>query len=77
MSGCAVAPWAAARCLMLAARRTEAAQPSVPPSPETASIPAASPAVPIRGIGFAPHLAGPSHWAVGQCTSNGALKVCN
>jgi hypothetical protein len=49
------------------------------PSPETASapVPASSPAAPIRGIGVAPHLAAQSHWAVGQCTSNGTVNVCN
>ncbi|MGN7981404.1 hypothetical protein [Burkholderia sp. 22313] len=70
-----IAPLAAAFCLTLAACQTE----SVPPSPESASatVPASSVATPIRGIGVAPHLAGQSHWAVGQCTSNGAVKVCN
>ncbi|RQZ18401.1 hypothetical protein DIE15_09545 [Burkholderia sp. Bp9031] len=75
MTRCPVIPLAAALCLMLAACQTEPVQ----SSPETASatVPASSPATPIRGIGLAPHLAGQSHWAVGQCTSNGAVKVCN
>ncbi|ESS41273.1 hypothetical protein P355_5034 [Burkholderia cenocepacia KC-01] len=50
------------------------------PSPETASatVPASSPpAAPIRGMGVAPRLAGQSHWAIGQCTTNGTVKVCN
>ncbi|EDT04647.1 hypothetical protein [Burkholderia ambifaria] len=71
----AIAPLGAALCLMLAACQTE----SIQPSPETASaaVPASSPATQIRGIGVAPHLAAQSHWAVGQCTSNGAVNVCN
>ncbi|AFQ48265.1 hypothetical protein [Burkholderia cepacia] len=75
MPGHTTAPLAIALCLVLPACQSE----SVQPSPETASaaVPAASPATPIRGLGFAPHLAGQSHWAVGQCTSNGSVKVCN
>ncbi len=75
MSTYAVAPLGAAFCLMLAACQTE----SIQPSPETASVPVppSSPAAPIRGIGVAPHLAAQSHWAVGQCTSNGTVNVCN
>ncbi|UEP49682.1 hypothetical protein [Burkholderia ambifaria] len=71
----AIAPLGAALCLMLAACQTE----SIQPSPETASaaVPASSPATQIRGIGVAPRLAAQSHWAVGQCTSNGAVNVCN
>ncbi|AIO40054.1 hypothetical protein DM40_2215 [Burkholderia cenocepacia] len=65
---------AAAPCLMLAACQTE----PVHPSPETAStaVPA-SPAAPIRGIAFAPHLTGQSHWSVHQCTSDGTANACN
>ncbi|NIF39720.1 hypothetical protein F3J14_02145 [Burkholderia sp. Tr-862] len=71
----AIAPLGAALCLMLAACQTE----SIQPSPETASaaVQASAPATPIRGIGLAPHLAAQSHWAVGQCTSNGTVNVCN
>ncbi|WP_309289038.1 hypothetical protein [Burkholderia sp.] len=72
-----IAPLASALCLALAA--CQAAPETPPPSPETASaaVPASSPAQPIRGMGMAPHLAGQSHWAVGQCTTNGTVKVCN
>ncbi|RQR38714.1 hypothetical protein DIE23_02810 [Burkholderia sp. Bp9143] len=79
MPGCTIAPWAAALCLMLAACQAETAQPSVRPSPETASaaVPASSPAAPIHGIGLASHLAGQRHRAVDQCTSDGAVRVCN
>ncbi|WP_341773088.1 hypothetical protein [Burkholderia anthina] len=71
----AIAPLAVASCLMLAACQTE----TVSPSPETAStsVPASPPATPIRGMGQAPHLTGQSHWAVHECTSDGAAKVCN
>ncbi|KAG8153065.1 hypothetical protein [Burkholderia catarinensis] len=72
------APLAAALCLMLSACQT-ASEPPLQPSPETASVavPASSPAAPIRGIGLAPHLAAQSHWATGQCTTNGTVNVCN
>ncbi|WP_176048121.1 hypothetical protein [Burkholderia sp. BCC1644] len=70
---------ASALCLALAACQSAPETPLPPPSPETASaaVPASSPAEPIRGMGMAPHLAGQSHWAVGQCTTNGTVKVCN
>ena len=79
MSTYAIAPLGAALCLMLAACQTASRPTPVQPSPETASapVPASSPAAPIRGIGVAPHLAAQSHWAVGQCTSNGTVNVCN
>ncbi|CAD9222486.1 hypothetical protein BCEN4_2470004 [Burkholderia cenocepacia] len=28
-------------------------------------------------MGLAPRLAGQSHWAIGECTTNGTVKVCN
>ncbi|MGT0191210.1 MULTISPECIES: hypothetical protein [Burkholderia] len=79
MSRPVIAPLASALCLALAACQTASRPTPVQPSPETASaaVPASSPAVPIRGIGQAPQLAGQSHWAVGQCTTNGTVKVCN
>nr|WP_230951787.1 hypothetical protein [Burkholderia cepacia] len=80
MSRSLIAPWASALCLALSACQTASEPPSLP-SPDTASaaaaVPASSPAAPIRGIGLAPHLAGQSHWATGQCTTNGTVKVCN
>ncbi|MEN2469763.1 hypothetical protein [Burkholderia sp. GS2Y] len=78
MSRLLIAPLVSALCLALSACQTASA-PAPQPSPETASaaVPASSPAAPIRGIGLAPHLAGQSHWAVGQCTTNGTVKVCN
>ncbi|WP_319000994.1 MULTISPECIES: hypothetical protein [Burkholderia] len=74
-----IGPSAFVLCLALAACQATPGRAPVQPSPETASAtaPASSPAVPIRGIGLAPSLAGQSHWAVGQCTSNGTVKVCN
>ncbi|AWV01350.1 hypothetical protein DM992_13295 [Burkholderia sp. JP2-270] len=79
MSRPVIAPLASALCLALAACQTASRPTPVQPSPETASaaVPASSPAAPIRGIGQVPHLAGQSHWAVGQCTTNGTVKVCN
>ncbi|NLA18410.1 hypothetical protein [Burkholderia cepacia] len=80
MSRSLIAPWASALCLALSACQT-ASEPPPLPSPDAASaaaaVPASSPAAPIRGIGLAPHLAGQSHWATGQCTTNGTVKVCN
>ncbi|WP_320338774.1 hypothetical protein [Burkholderia seminalis] len=78
MSRPVIAPLGAALCLALAACQAAPEAP-LPPSPETASaaMPAPSPAGPIRGVGMAPHLTGQSHWAVGQCTTNGTVKVCN
>ncbi|KAB0643557.1 hypothetical protein [Burkholderia latens] len=75
MSRSIIAALAAAPCLMLAACQTEPVQ----PSPETAStaVPASSPATPIRGIAFAPHLAGQSHWTVHHCASDGTAKACD
>ncbi|WP_347879816.1 hypothetical protein [Burkholderia sp. BCC0044] len=76
----AIAPLAFALCLALAACQTASGPAPVQPSPETASatVPASSPpAAPIRGMGVAPHLAGQSHWATGECTTNGTVKVCN
>ncbi|WP_420874373.1 hypothetical protein [Burkholderia arboris] len=74
-----IGPSAFALCLALTACQAASERAPVQPSPETASatVPASSPAAPIRGIGLAPSLAGQSHWAVGQCTSNGTVKVCN
>ncbi|WP_208457649.1 hypothetical protein [Burkholderia pyrrocinia] len=77
MSRPVIAPLASALCLVLAACQTASGPAPVQPSPETAAVPAASPAAPVRGIGLAPQLAGQSHWAVGQCTTNGTVKVCN
>ncbi|WP_366917816.1 hypothetical protein [Burkholderia seminalis] len=79
MSRPVIAPLGSALCLALAACQAAPEASLPPPSPETASaaVPAASPAEPIRGMGMAPHLAGQSHWAVGQCTTNGTVKVCN
>nr|WP_310143801.1 hypothetical protein [Burkholderia ambifaria] len=77
MSRPVIAPLASALCLALAACQTASRPTPVQPSPETAAVPAASPAAPIRGIGLALQLAGQSHWAVGQCTTNGTVKVCN
>ncbi|WP_321785055.1 hypothetical protein [Burkholderia pyrrocinia] len=79
MSRPVIAPLASALCLALAACQSVPVPAPVLPSPETASaaVPASSPAAPIRGIGLAPRLAGQSHWAVGQCTTNGTVKVCN
>ncbi|WP_319000877.1 hypothetical protein [Burkholderia sp. AU30280] len=80
MSRPLIAPLASTFCLALSACQT-ASEPPLLPSPDTASaataVPASSPSEPIRGVGLAPHLAGQSHWAVGQCTTNGAVKVCN
>ncbi|WP_423371856.1 hypothetical protein [Burkholderia sp. LMG 32019] len=80
MSRSLIAPLASALCLALSACQT-ATEPPPLPSPDTASaaaaVPASSPAAPIRGIGLAPRLAGQSHWATGQCTTNGTVKVCN
>nr|WP_254609673.1 hypothetical protein [Burkholderia lata] len=80
MSRSPIAPLASALCLALSACQTAPERPPLP-SPDTASaaaaVPASSPAAPIRGIGLAPHLAGQSHWATGQCTTNGTVKVCN
>ncbi|HEF5870630.1 TPA: hypothetical protein SAY52_001202 [Burkholderia cenocepacia] len=76
----AIAPLAFTLCLALAACQTASAPAPVQPSPETASatVPGSSPpAAPIRGIGVVPRLAGQSHWAIGQCTTNGTVKVCN
>ncbi|WP_082720173.1 hypothetical protein [Burkholderia sp. MSMB1835] len=76
----AIASLAFALCSALAACQTASGPSPVQPSPETASatVPASSPpAAPIRGMGLAPHLAGQSHWAVGQCTTNGTVKICN
>ncbi|AXF22249.1 hypothetical protein CUJ89_08840 [Burkholderia pyrrocinia] len=79
MSRPLIAPLASALCLALSACQTASEPSPLQPSPETASaaVPASSPAAPIRGIGLAPHLAEQSHWAVGQCTTNGTVKVCN
>ncbi|AOJ21661.1 hypothetical protein WJ11_19895 [Burkholderia cenocepacia] len=80
LSRFAIAPLAFALCLTLAACQTASGPAPVQPSPETASatVPASSsPAAPIRGMGVAPRLAGQSHWAIGQCTTNGTVKVCN
>ncbi|MDN7430391.1 hypothetical protein CFB89_07665 [Burkholderia sp. AU16741] len=80
MSRLAIFPLACALCLALAACQTASGPTPVQPSPETASttVPASSPpAEPILGMGVAPRLAGQSHWAVGQCTINGTVKVCN
>jgi len=67
-------------CLALSACQTAPELPPLP-SPDTASaaaaVPASSTSEPIRGVGQAPHLAGQSHWAIGQCTTNGTVKVCN
>lgn len=72
MSRPLIALLASALCLALSACQT---------APDTASaaaaVPASSPSEPIRGVGQAPHLAGQSHWAIGQCTTNGTVKVCN
>ncbi|VWB56268.1 putative lipoprotein [Burkholderia metallica] len=80
MSRPLIAPLASVLCLALSACQTASGPPSLP-SPDTAStaaaVPASSPAAPIRGVGLAPHLAGQSHWTIGQCTTNGAVKVCN
>nr|WP_254597815.1 hypothetical protein [Burkholderia lata] len=80
MSRSLIALLASVLVLALSACQT-AAEPPQLPSPDTASaaaaVPASSPAAPIRGIGLAPHLAGQSHWATGQCTTNGTVKVCN
>ncbi|WP_347879280.1 hypothetical protein [Burkholderia sp. BCC0419] len=79
LSRSAIVPPAFALCLAIAACQTSGPAP-VQPSPETASapVPASSPpAAPIRGMGVAPHLAAQSHWAIGQCTTNGTVKVCN
>ncbi|HDR9799899.1 hypothetical protein KDW40_12745 [Burkholderia cenocepacia] len=80
LSRFAIAPLAFALCLALGACQTASGPSPVQPSPETASatVPASSPpAAPIRGMGVAPRLAGQSHWAIGQCTTNGTVKVCN
>ncbi|WP_322087712.1 hypothetical protein [Burkholderia sp. BCC1999] len=79
MSRPVIAPLAFALCLALAACQIAPETPLPQPSPETASaaVSASSPAEPIRGMGMAPYLAGQSHWAVGQCTTNGTVKVCN
>ncbi|WP_176015696.1 hypothetical protein [Burkholderia sp. BCC0398] len=80
MSRFAIFPLAFALCLALAACQTASGPTPVHPSPETASttVPASSPpAAPIRGIGVAPRLAGQSHAAVGQCTTDGTVNVCN
>ncbi|OED08689.1 hypothetical protein [Burkholderia sp. A2] len=80
MSRFAIFPPAFAFCLALAACQTASGPTPVQPSPETASttVPASSPpAAPIRGMGVAPRLAGQSHWAVGQCTTNGTVNVCH
>ncbi|WP_122166087.1 hypothetical protein [Burkholderia stabilis] len=79
MSRLLIAPLASALCLALPACQSMSEPPPPPPSPETASaaVPVSSPAAPISGVGLAPHLAGQSHWAVGQCTTNGTVKVCN
>ncbi|WP_081436635.1 hypothetical protein [Burkholderia lata] len=80
MSRLLIAPLASAFCLALSACQTAPESPPLP-SPDTASaaaaVPASSPSEPIRGVGQAPHLAGQSHWAIGQCTTNGTVKVCN
>ncbi|VWB09277.1 putative lipoprotein [Burkholderia lata] len=79
MSRPLIAPLASALCLALSACQTAPESPPLP-SPDTASAAAAVPASssePIRGVGQAPHLAGQSHWAIGQCTTNGTVKVCN
>ncbi|VWB75489.1 putative lipoprotein [Burkholderia lata] len=80
MSRLLIAPLASAFCLALSACQT-ASEPPPLPSPDSASaaaaVPASSPSGPIRGVGQAPHLAGQSHWAIGQCTTNGTVKVCN
>jgi len=76
----AIAPPAFALCLTLAACQTASGPAPVQPSPETASatVPASPPpAAPIRGMGVAPRLAGQSHWAIGECRTNGSVKVCN
>ncbi|MDS0849300.1 hypothetical protein [Burkholderia cenocepacia] len=80
LSRFAIAPLAFALCLALGGCQTVSGPAPVQPSPETASatVPASSPpAAPIRGMGLAPRLAGQSHWAIGQCTTNGTVKVCN
>ncbi|MGS0894161.1 hypothetical protein ACVBGC_16755 [Burkholderia stagnalis] len=79
MSRYAIAPAAAACCVVLAACQSPSGPAASPPLPETASaaVQASSPVAPIRGLGLSPSLAGQSHWSTGQCTSNGAVKVCN
>jgi hypothetical protein len=80
MSRSLIALSASTLFLALSACQT-APEPPPLPSPDSASaaaaVPASSPAAPIQGIGLAPHLAGQSHWATGQCTTNGTVKVCN
>ncbi|WP_322035932.1 hypothetical protein [Burkholderia cepacia] len=77
MSRSLIAPWASAFCLALSACQTASELPSPDTASAAAAVPASSPTAPIRGIGLAPHLAGQSHWATGQCTTNGTVKVCN
>ncbi|VWD03625.1 putative lipoprotein [Burkholderia contaminans] len=80
MSRPLIALLASVLCLALWSCQTVPEPPALP-SPDTASaaaaVPASSPSEPIRGVGQAPHLAGQSHWAIGQCTTNGTVKVCN
>ncbi|UXU89340.1 hypothetical protein [Burkholderia sp. S-53] len=79
MSRPVIALSASALCLALVACQSAPEPAPALPSPESASVtvPASSPVAPISGVGVAPNLAGQSHWAVGQCTTNGGVEVCN